>query len=86
MEPKAAAMLVESNPIFEQCNVEIGVFIGDNDSSAICAARNAAKHEIVKQDDVNHTKKGLVSQLYKIIKKHKELNANSIKYLSKCFN
>lgn len=86
MEPKAAAMLVDSNPIFKQCNVELGVFIGDNDSSAICAARNAANHEIVKQDDLNHTKKGLVSQLYKIIKKHKELNSSNIKYLSKCFN
>jgi len=85
MEPKAVALLVKNNSILIECNVQVGIFIGDNDSSAICAARNAVDYEIIKQDDLNHTGKGMDSELYKIIKNHKELNSNVIKYLDKYF-
>ena len=85
MEPQAAALLV-NNAIFKECNVQLDIFIGDNDSSAICAARNAVDYEVIKHDDINHTSKSVTSVLYKIIKNHKELNSNSIKYLQKCFN
>lgn len=85
MEPKAAALLVGENSIFSECNVQLGIFIGDNDSSAINAARNSVDYEIIKHDDINHTSKGVVSQLYKNIKCSKELNASAIKYLDRSF-
>ncbi|XP_058801603.1 uncharacterized protein LOC131670209 [Phymastichus coffea] len=87
MEPRAAAMLVgESNQILSKTKIQLGIFIGDCDSCTIQSARNAVDYEIVKRDDTNHTANTLTSQLYKNIKKFKELNSNSIKYLSKCFN
>ncbi|XP_043279374.1 uncharacterized protein [Venturia canescens] len=87
MEPRAAELLVgESNKILSTVKVQLGIFIGDCDSNAILAARNAVNYEIVKHDDLNHTSKGVTSQLYKKIKSHKELNSKSIKYLGKCFN
>lgn len=82
MEPIAAALLFVN--IFSQCNVQLGFFIGDNDSSAINAARNL-NHEIIKQDNLNHTGKGVVYELYKNIKCSKELNAKSIKYFDRNF-
>lgn len=81
MEPRAAVELVTENPIFKECNVEWGIIISDNDSSSIAAARAAAPHEIIKHADKNHTCKGVTNELYKLKKDHKELNANSIKYL-----
>ena len=87
IEPKAAALLVsDCNKIFSACKIQIGIFIGDCDFSAIQAARNAVNYEIVKQDDVNHTSNTVTSKLYKSIKLFKELNFTSIKYLNKCFN
>ncbi|XP_043468802.1 uncharacterized protein LOC122502708 [Leptopilina heterotoma] len=86
MEPQAAVEIIANNSILKECNLEVGVMIGDNDSSAICAARNASAHDIVKQSDINHTSKGLTNELFKIQSRHKELNATSIKYLQKCFN
>lgn len=85
MEPKAAVKLIKS-PILIDCKVQLGIFIGDCDSSAIKAARDSVNHEIIKQDDRNHTSKGLTSQLYKMQKKHKELTSVNIQYLKECFN
>ena len=45
--------------IFKEYNVRLGILIGDNDSSAICAARNAVDYEIIKHDDINHTSKSV---------------------------
>ncbi|XP_043471058.1 uncharacterized protein LOC122504185 [Leptopilina heterotoma] len=67
-------------------NLQVGIVIADNDSSSICAIRNASEHEVVKQADKNHTSKGVVNELYKIQKKHKELTAVTIKYLQRCFS
>jgi len=86
MEPKAAVLLTKNNPILTQCKLEIGVFIADNDSSSICAVREACDHEVVKQSDKNHTMKGVVNGLYKIKKSHKELTTSTIQYLRKCFS
>lgn len=86
MEPYAAVQLTKNNSILSSCNVEVGVMVADNDSSAFAAMRNSLGYEIVKQADKNHTSKGVVSALYKIQKSHKELNSESIKYLQKCFN
>lgn len=86
MEPRAAVLLTKNNSIFIECCVELGVFIGDNDSSSIFAIRSVINYEIVKQSDKNHTSKGVVNEMYKINKKYKELNGITIKYLQKGFN
>jgi len=59
MELKAAVLLTKNNPILTECKLEIVVFIADNDSSSICAVREACDHEVVKQSDKNHTTKGV---------------------------
>ena len=82
MEPKVAALLVsDCNKTLSACKIQIGIFIGDCDSSAIQAARNAVNYEIVKQDDVNHTSNTVTSKLYKSIELFKELNSTSINIL-----
>lgn len=88
MEPDATADLVSNNAILKKANTEVGVFVGDDDSSSICALRKAVQHEVVKQSDKNHTAKGVKNVLYKIDKTkdpEHELNTESIKYLHKCF-
>lgn len=86
MEPRAAVLLTKDNPILNACNLEVGIIIADNDSSSICAVRSVSKHEVVKQADKNHTSKGVVNELYKILKSHNELTANAISYLQMNFN
>ena len=86
MEPHAALKLTKDNDILATNNVEVGVIITDNDSTAISAMRNSLNYEIIKQADKNHTSKGVTSALYKIEKKFKELTSDSIKYIQKCFN
>lgn len=86
MEPKAAVLLTKDNPILTACNLEVGIIIADNDSSSIAAVRSVISHEVVKQADKNHTSKGVVNELYKIKKSHKELTTNAINYLQKNFN
>ncbi|XP_026667340.1 uncharacterized protein LOC113464012 [Ceratina calcarata] len=85
MEPKAAVKLVTENVHFKACNVQLGIVISDNDSSSISAMRAAANYEIIKHADKNHTSKGVTNELYKIKKDHKELTADAIKYLQRCF-
>lgn len=84
MEPKAAEKLALSE-LFKECHVQLGVFIADNDSSAILAVRNAVGHEVIKHSDKNHSAKGVKKQLYQIVKDHKELNSSAIEYLYRCF-
>ncbi|KAH0553362.1 hypothetical protein KQX54_002139 [Cotesia glomerata] len=55
MEPHAAMALTKDNPILQACNIEVGIFIADNDSSSICAVKAASHHEVLKQSDKNHT-------------------------------
>jgi len=86
MEPKAASELAVNNKIFENCNVELGIVISDNDSSSILSMREACNHDIVKHADKNHTSKGVTNELYKIKKNYKELTSEAIKYLQRCFS
>ena len=44
----------------------MGVFIGDNGASCMSALEEAVDHRIVKQSDVNHSKKGVGNHLYEI--------------------
>ncbi|KAJ8674335.1 hypothetical protein QAD02_005597 [Eretmocerus hayati] len=85
MESRAAVLLTKDNEILKKCSLQLGIFIADNDSTATLAVREVNDHEIVKQSDKNHTTKGVVSSLYKINKKHKELTSDRINYLKKCF-
>lgn len=55
MEPYAAVKLAtKENSILSECNVEMGVIIADDDSSAIGAIRNSVDYEIVKQAEKPH--------------------------------
>ena len=88
MEPDVAVELVSRSSVLRQTNLEVGVFIGDNDSSSICAIKKVVSHNIIKQSDKNHTSKGVKSLLYKFDKSKdpdKELTSESIKYIHKCF-
>lgn len=70
--------------ILKSQHVEVGVFIGDDDSSTIAACRNVSNHAILKQSDKNHATKRVKKQLYDIEKGHKELNKDAINFY-KCF-
>ncbi|KAJ8670909.1 hypothetical protein QAD02_002168 [Eretmocerus hayati] len=88
MEPKAAVLLSKSNAILEKCKLELGIVIADNDSSSICAMKEALGYQLVKQADKNHTSKGVLSSLFELKKrkKYKELTNIAIEYLRKNFD
>ncbi|KAK0171516.1 hypothetical protein PV327_011158 [Microctonus hyperodae] len=58
MEPHVAKKLVVDSDILKAENIEVGVLVGDDDSSTIATCRAAANHPIIKQSDVNHTSGG----------------------------
>nr|XP_012218851.1 PREDICTED: uncharacterized protein LOC105670095 [Linepithema humile] len=85
MEVHVAKKIVVESEILRNENVEIGVLVGDDDSSTIAACRAAANHPIIKQSDVNHTSGGVKKKMYNIQKNHKELTKDCIIYLHRCF-
>lgn len=88
MEADVAVELVTRNPLLKKVNIEIGVFVGDNDSSSICSIQKAASHPVIKQSDTNHTSKGVKGLLFNIDKSKdpdKELTHDVIQYLHTCF-
>ncbi|XP_011858949.1 PREDICTED: uncharacterized protein LOC105556464, partial [Vollenhovia emeryi] len=85
MEPHVAQNLVNNSTILKSQNVEVGILIGDDDSSTIAACRSTSSHPIVKFSDTNHTSGGVTKELYKISNKHKELIKDAIVYLHRCF-
>ena len=70
----------------ERSNVQVGIFIGDDDASSISKVRDAFSHPVVKFSDSNHTGKALMNQLYKLRPEHKELTTEAINYLKLCFS
>ncbi|KAL7289077.1 hypothetical protein TKK_0017028 [Trichogramma kaykai] len=72
MESDVAVQLVTSSSVLKEKNVEIEVFIADNDSSGFSAIKKAAKHNVGKQADRNHTVKelGRTESCYKNIPNH----------------
>ncbi|KAF2885904.1 hypothetical protein ILUMI_20271 [Ignelater luminosus] len=78
--------LITKSRILENARFEVGVLVGDDDSSTIAAVRLAANHKIAKFSDMNHTNKGVKKHLYNIQRKHKELTKDAIKYLQPCFS
>lgn len=85
MEPHVGKNLVVESEILKSHNVEVGVLIGDDDSSTIAACRSASNHDIIKQSDRNHAGGGVKKQLYQLEKGCKELNTERINYLHRCF-
>lgn len=90
MEADGAVELVTRSKILREANVEVGVFIGDNDSSSIAAIQEASTYMIVKQSDINHSTKNVGSWLWDIhkdVKKdpEKELSSDVIKHIQRCF-
>ena len=86
MEPHAANILVNISQIFKEANIEIGVLVGDDDSTAISRVRENCDHEILKFSDKNHASRGVKSLLYTLSLKHKQLTSKEIDHLQRCFN
>lgn len=60
MEAEGAVDLIVNSQILKDLNTQVGVFIGDNDSSSIHAIQELIDYTIIKQSDINHSKKELV--------------------------
>lgn len=90
MEADAAVELVVNSKILEKAKVEVGIFIADNDSSSMAAIQKASSHIIIKQSDINHSKKGVGNHMYDIHKSkakdpNQELSTTVIDHIKKCF-
>ncbi|XP_077279100.1 uncharacterized protein LOC143906731 [Temnothorax americanus] len=90
MEADGAVQLVTNSNILKTANIEVGVFIGDNDSCCIASIQNAINYEIVKQSDMNHTTKSVGNTLHeihnsKVSDPDRELSNDTIKHLQRCF-
>ncbi|XP_015120753.1 uncharacterized protein LOC107043683 [Diachasma alloeum] len=85
MKPHVGKKLVVESEILKAQNTEVGILVGDDDSSTIAACRNASDHPILKRSDKNHASGGLRKQLYEMQKKIKELTKERITYLHRCF-
>ena len=59
MEPHAAIKAILESIIFQECNIELGILVMDNDSSTITNLRQSTNLQIIKQSDFNHTSKGV---------------------------
>ncbi|XP_031783012.1 uncharacterized protein LOC103316775 [Nasonia vitripennis] len=91
MESDEALELVTKSSILKEANLQVGVFIGDNDSSCISSVQKASSHQVVKQSDMNHSVKGIGNILHEIYKEkasdpEKELTNEVIKHVQRCFS
>lgn len=85
MEPHVATTIVNSSAILKAVNLEVGILVGDDDSSTIKACRDNCSHEIVKFSDTNHAAGGVKKELYKIAPRFVEMRKDAITYLHRCF-
>lgn len=85
MESHVGKNLVTNSSVLQSKNLEVGILIGDDDSSTIAACRSSSSHPIIKHSDKNHTSAGVQKQLYRIGKNYQELNNDKILYLHRCF-
>lgn len=89
MEGQGAKALAQ-DPILKKANIQIGGFVGDDDSQSLQAIQSVSDFTILKQSDMSHTKRNIKNILYDI-KKTKtrdpasELTHDSIKKLVKNF-
>ncbi|KAL7293956.1 hypothetical protein TKK_0012536 [Trichogramma kaykai] len=90
MEADGAVELVTNSTILKTLDLEVGAFIGDNDSSSIAAIQKNINYTIVKLSDMNHTTKGVGKALHdlhksKLTDPDQELSNDTIKHLQRCF-
>lgn len=90
IEAHLALKLGTQSEILRNNNLELGIFCGDEDSSAIAGVRKAllSSHNVIKLCDRNHLAKGVKNLMYAIPKARDpdgEMNKNSIEYLQRCF-
>jgi len=57
MEPELIVRMCTNNPQFEEANVVVGTYIGDEDASTIHELRRNSEIPVVKWSDLNHTEK-----------------------------
>lgn len=91
MEPAGAVDLVVNSKILKQADVQVGIFIADNDSTSVSAIQNTSDHLIVKQSDMIHSKKGVGNHLHDIHKNKaldpdQELTLDAINHIKICFS
>lgn len=91
IEAHLALKLATQSDILKKNDVQLGIFCGDEDSSAIAGVRDALvdSHYVIKLSDKNHLSKGVKNLLYSILKARdpdREMNKNVIEYLDKCFS
>ena len=79
-------MVVQMVKTAKDKGVDVGVLVGDEDSTTIARVRKEVEPSIEKRSDSNHIKKTLGHSLYSLQKKYKLLSTKKIKYLQKCFN
>ena len=73
-----------------QSKVKYNVYTGDDDTTTQSHIREKVSYEVEKQSDVIHTKRSLLSKLYKLKSQQKfpgcsSLSVKVISYLAKCF-
>lgn len=87
MEPDVAVDLFQRAV---QSKVKYNVYTGDDDTTTQSHIREKVSYEVEKQSDVIHTKRSLLSKLYKLKSQQKfpgcsSLSVKVISYLAKCF-
>lgn len=87
MEASAGVQLINHSEILKECNVQVRVIVGDEDSSMIAAVRR--DNPVItfhKLADKNHLVKNFSNELYNMRSSHKELNKQGvIGHIKKCF-
>ncbi|KAJ8685919.1 hypothetical protein QAD02_021712 [Eretmocerus hayati] len=88
MEADAGVQLVLQSEILKKTSLEVGVLIGDEDSSTMASIHTVDPDlKIFKLADKNHQVKNLGKDLYELAKIHKELGGKGvIDHVKKCFS
>jgi len=86
MEADAGVELVTRSKVLQDAKLNVGVLIGDEDSSTIANINKASNKLVHKLADKNHLVKNFVNDLYKLSDKFKQLKRKGvIQHLKKCF-
>lgn len=85
MEPHVASKIVNHSTILKDLDLEVGILVGDDDSSTIKACRENSSHPIAKFSDTNHAAGDVRKELYKMAPRFSEMNKDAITYLHRCF-
>ena len=83
MEGDAAVELLQKT---KSPTYRISTIINDEDSTTMSKISSEIEHEVEKNCDINHCKKGIGNALYQLKPKHKVLSTTVIRYIQKCFS